>query len=438
MKLRTKLPFVAAAGAASALAWIALADIPVPGAPPAATGIQHVVLITVDGLRGDLLKNLMDTAPAAYPNFNRLRSEGAVTFEARCDYDYSETVPNHVSVVTGRPVLQPAGAPNTVHHGFTANFPAAGATFHTSGNQNIPYKASVFDVAHDNGLSTALFYSKDRISFVDISYNATSGAVDVTGEDNGQDKIDFASVGVSGTTAGTTAMSHLLTHLAANPLPGFTMLHYVDPDKSGHASGWDNATWNTAVANADTALGQLFTWLDAHPVEKATTAIILTADHGGAGNTHTSASQQTNYTIPFMLWGPCFQPGTNAYRYFINRASPGTARPLQTSATLQPLRNADSANLATSLLGLPVVPGSWFQPIFMDPEAQTQLITAQPEAGGIRVAWPAAATAYRLESATDLNGTWTPVTTGITAAGDNLTYFSAGPDSRQYFRLRRD
>lgn len=440
MKLRTTLPFLTATAGASAIAWLALAEIPAPGGPPAGTTIQHVILITVDGLRGDLLKNLMDgpTGAATYPNFNRLRSDGASTFEARCDFDYSETLPNHVSVVTGRPVLQPAGAPNTVHHGFTANFPSAGQTFHTSGNLNIPYKASIFDVVHDNGLSTALFYSKDRISFVDISYNSTTGAPDVTGTDNGPDKIDFASVGVTGTTAGTTAMSHLLTHLATNPLPGFTLLHFVDPDKSGHASGWDNATWNTSVAASDTALGQLFAWLDAHPVEKATTSIVLTADHGGAGSSHNNATQQVNYTIPFFLWGQCFKPGTSAYSYFINRASPGAARPAQADSTLQPLRNADCANLSTALLGLGTVPGSWFQPAFMDPEAQKQLLKAAPEGSGIRVSWPVAAAAYRLESATDINGAWTPVTAGITTQGASLTYLNQEPGGRRFFRLRRD
>ncbi len=439
MKSRSFIPLATAVATASTVAWLALADGPADGGGPAgSTGIQHVILITVDGLRGDLLKNLMDNSPASYPNFNRLRSEGASTFEARCDFDYSETVPNHVSVVTGRPVLQPAGAANTVHHGFTANFPSAGATFHTSGNLNIAYKASIFDVVHDQGLSTALFYSKDRISFVDISYNATSGAPDITGADNGKDKIDFASVGVSGTTAGTTAMSHFLTHLAGNPLPAFTMLHYVDPDKAGHAGGWDNAAWNTSVAGSDTALGQLFTWLDAHPDEKASTAIILTADHGGSGNSHTNAAQQVNYTIPFFLWGPCVRPGTGVYSYVINRGNPAANRPAQTAETLQPLRNADGANLAASLLGLPPVPGSWFLPVFMDPASQTQLLSAQPEGGGIRVTWPAAATAYRLESAADVSGTWTAVTTGITSQGNDLTYLSTDSGDRRFFRLRRD
>ena len=84
------------------------------------------------------------------------------------------------------------------------------------------------------------------------------------------------------------------------------------------------------------------------------------------------------------------------------------------------------------------MPGSWFQPVFLDLESQKKLLAAQPEGSGIRVTWPASASAYRLESATDPAGTWAAVATGITAAGENLTYLSQEPGGRRFFRLRRD
>src|SRR5262245_26590897 len=63
----------------------------------ASAEIQHVIAISVDGLRGDFLQTFVDTAPEEFPNFVRLRNSGASTFNARCDYDFSETVPNHIS-----------------------------------------------------------------------------------------------------------------------------------------------------------------------------------------------------------------------------------------------------------------------------------------------------------------------------------------------------
>lgn len=73
--------------------------------------IEYVIHVTCDGLRADALKGAMDLPAnaAAYPGFRKLIAEGASTFQARCDFDYSETIPNHTGVVTGRPVTEPAG-----------------------------------------------------------------------------------------------------------------------------------------------------------------------------------------------------------------------------------------------------------------------------------------------------------------------------------------
>lgn len=73
--------------------------------------IEYVLHITCDGLRADALKAAIDLPAnaAAYPGFRRLIAQGASTFQARCDFDYSETIPNHTGVITGRPVSEPAG-----------------------------------------------------------------------------------------------------------------------------------------------------------------------------------------------------------------------------------------------------------------------------------------------------------------------------------------
>src|SRR5687768_7844085 len=85
----------------------------------AARGAEHVIHISVDGLRPDFLQNLINAGNA--PNFKRFQTEGAWTNNARTDYTHTITLPNHTSMVTGRPVSQPAGRPNTLHHGWVTN-----------------------------------------------------------------------------------------------------------------------------------------------------------------------------------------------------------------------------------------------------------------------------------------------------------------------------
>src|SRR5262245_53960718 len=121
-----------------------------------ARAAEYVIHISVDGLHPGHLQRVVDAGEA--PNFKRLETEGAWTANARTDFTHTITLPNHTCMLTGRPVLQPDGMPDTVHHGWTFNDNAPRtANLHTSGNQHAGYIASVFDVVHDAGLSTALF-----------------------------------------------------------------------------------------------------------------------------------------------------------------------------------------------------------------------------------------------------------------------------------------
>ncbi|MCY2925946.1 MAG: alkaline phosphatase family protein [Planctomycetota bacterium] len=111
--------------------------------------IQYVICISVDGLGGTYLGKIFNgTAtggPYAIPNFTRLKNEGASTLAAHCDNNNWETLPNHTSILTGRPR---DNSPGFVGHGWSGNSdPAVGQTIHSNKGS---YVASVFDVAHDN------------------------------------------------------------------------------------------------------------------------------------------------------------------------------------------------------------------------------------------------------------------------------------------------
>ena len=82
--------------------------------------------------------------------------------------------------------------------------------------------------------------------------------------------------------------------------------------------------------------------------------------------------------------------------------------PVIAPATQQPLRNIDTANIAMTLLGTPAVTGSYFRPE-MD---YTRVSTTA--AGEVVISWPLYLTGYTLQTASDVNGIWTPVTTPAT------------------------
>ena len=428
--------------------WLCLLVLAAIGLFPATSRseVRHVIAISVDGLRGDFLQTFIDTAPATFPNFVRLRNASAFTYNARCDYGYSITIPDHLCMLTGRPVSTSGGAALSATHGVTSDSPAATDTVHvyaaSSGVNSGPYKASVFDVVHDHGLSTALYLGKDRLSICTRSWNATNGALDVTGADNGRNKVDtFQLVEASGNATATPGMVNALVAAIQNStLRNFTFLHIADTDYAGHSGNWSTAVgsaYRNGIITADGWLGQILNALEGNASLAGKVAIMLTADHGGGGggflNAHTMAGYQENFTIPFFLSAPGLPGGSNLYGAFENRAAPvATSRPFYTDAS-QPVRNGDVANLATALLGLPPVPGSLIRPELKRPLTITR--------GGnfITVAWPSYLTGHTLEYIDDLNGTtWTTVTSGIAeAAGQKSHTFTYPPPDRRHFRLRR-
>lgn len=405
-----------------------------------AAPVSHVIHISLDGLGAKYLEFYVTNAPAQFPNFIRLRDQGASTFNARCDYDISETVPNHASMFTGRPVMQPAGAPNTTHHGYSLNIPGPGDTFHASGNPNVPYKTSFFDVAHDYGLSTALYAGKARLSICDRSYDTTNGAIDTTEVDNGRDKIDFSSVAdVSGASI-ANEINTVLQDLTNAAPKRYSFIHIAEPDITGHSAGWGSVSWSNAVRMVDTQLGRIIDAVNLNPLLSNQTVLIVSADHGGGGvnrMAHTEAYHITNYTIPFFLWGLTIPAGTNVYSLFSNRADPGTNR-TDYSTQPQPLRNADGGNIALTLLGLPPIPGSFYLPAFKAPEVALAIARFEEQLG---VFWSDPSDAYALEAADVLgaNANWQTITEGISAIDTVRVYTlqNASQNTARFFRLTK-
>lgn len=309
------------------------------GAQPGDT-VRYVIHVSVDGLRADAVRQL---GPRGAPHFWRLRIEGAFTENARTDYDYTVTLPDHTCELTSRAVLGPEG------HGVTFN----GDDPRTLEQVHGSYVAGVFDVAHDNGLTTGLYASKSKFAIFDRSWNEVNGAQDVTGSDNGRDKIDVY-VNDSNTAA---LFDAFIANMKAAPY-GYSFVHLADPDEAGHAYGWESAEYLVAIRKVDGLLGRIFDLVDGDSRFPNRTYLVITADHGGTGTNHSDAANPADYTIPLYVWGPGIPAGGDLYRLNPStRLDPGSGRPNYTSAP-QPIRNGEAANMSLDLLGLPHVGGS--------------------------------------------------------------------------------
>jgi len=317
---------------------------------PAGAGSQpfdHVVIVSVDGLRSDAL---IAAPRETIPNFRRLM-KGPHTLNARTDPTQTVTAPNHICMVTGRSVTGPAG------HGWIVNEPLPGSLLR---GKDHAYFAGIFDVAHDHGLHTAFFGGKIKFSLFDRTWDGEHGAPDTTGPDDGRDKLD--AFFLSG------AQNHI-TDAALKDLAGgfprsLVFIHYPGPDGAGHRFGWNltaGSPYMQSVAAVDKELGRVLDAIDSDPALKGRTALLLTADHGGGGPllSHYNIHLWINYIIPFLVWAGEDGPAADLYRLNPGtRRDPGISNPATGAPGPPPIRNGEIGNLGLQLLGLPAIPGS--------------------------------------------------------------------------------
>lgn len=321
---------------------------------------EYVIVISVDGMGSEYVKPLLIPGGSnEMKTFKRFQAEGSGTLNARDDANYAITLPNHVTMMTGR------GVAGTTGHNWTSNTdPPVTATL--AGNKG-SYVASGFDVAHDNGLRTGIWSGKSKFNLFQQSYNVTNGAPDLTGTDNGRDKIDYDKVVAGISAAALTAdFTNQMTVAPCN----FVFIHYQDPDATGHSSGWSTDPTSPFAATlkaVDTQIGVILQLVESRNQLNGKTTIILTADHGGHGTTHGDVTNPLDYIIPFYAWGAGVTTGGDLYAMnATNRTAPGAAsNPPYTGN--QPVRNGEAANLALDLLGLEPVPGSTISNVRVTP-----------------------------------------------------------------------
>lgn len=252
------LIFAAVAGCAAPVGLVA-AD-PADEARPASDGGgRRVLVISVDGLRPDLLLR----APA--PNMRSMLRDGSFTFWALTTKE-SYTLPSHVSMLTG--VIPD-------RHGVTWNDHIEEAY------PNVP---TLFTLAKQHGYTTALAVGKTKF-------------VALTPPQSLDWKFQPMDEPIPDHRVADETIEILREHR-----PGVMFVHFAGVDNVGHARGWGSPEHIAAIAEADAALGKVLDALDDLNLRRRT-LIILTSDHGGAGREHRPGDPRSRH-VPWIATGP--------------------------------------------------------------------------------------------------------------------------------------
>jgi predicted AlkP superfamily pyrophosphatase or phosphodiesterase len=259
--------------------------------------VEHVVIISIDGLRPD--RALL----ADMPNLRSLLKQGTYTFWAKTTA-VSITLPSHTSMLTG---VTPQ------KHGI-------------EWNRDLPFKEpvypvvpTIFEMASKAGYTTALVAGKSKFSALCKPGTVTWAFVASEAKGSNEEVVINA------------------VKIIEEKKPDLLFVHFPDVDTVGHAKGWGSAEQLACIEKTDRQLGELFAALERVGL-RASTFLIVTSDHGGAGLTHGPDDARSRH-IPWIATGPGVRKNFD----------------LTSSAALE-VRTEDTCATACYVLGLPQAP----------------------------------------------------------------------------------
>jgi arylsulfatase A-like enzyme len=242
------------------------AALPLGAAKPVAA-VRHAIIISADGMRPDVMLR------ARTPNIRRLMEAGAFTMWART-VPQSVTLPSHTSMLTG---VTPE------RHRVLWN--------EDIGGQNYPKVPTIFEVAKNAGLTTAMVTGKSKFAAL-----ARPGSV------------DWANVATAtDDEVGSRAAAMIREHK-----PDVLVVHFPGADGAGHSKGWGSLEQIAAIEAVDRSIGLLLEAVEQQQ-RADSTVIIFSADHGGAGRSHGPNDPRSRH-IPWICVGPGLQKGYDLTR----------------------------------------------------------------------------------------------------------------------------
>jgi hypothetical protein len=266
--------------------------------------VEHVVIVSIDGLRPDCALR------AEMPVLRGMLREGAFTFWAKTTA-VAITLPSHVSMVTG---VTPQ------KHGIHWNeeLPLSAAYY--------PKVPTVMELAARVGYRTALVAGKRKFSTLDKPGTLTDA---------------FLPPGEKGDNAMVAAAA---VKIIEAHQPAVMFIHFPDVDTVGHDKGWGSPEQIAAIEKTDGQLGEILAALQRAGLRDST-VIIVSTDHGGAGLTH-GADDERSRRIPWIITGPGVRKNFDLARI----------------STLE-VRTEDTAATACWLLGLRLLPNLDGRPV---------------------------------------------------------------------------
>ena len=229
--------------------------------------IEHVVIISIDGLRPDRL--LLADAPVIHA----MVKEGAYTFWAKTTA-VAITLPSHVSMLTGMTPYK---------HGIEWNgdLPFSAPVY--------PLYPTIFETAKLGGYTTAMVTGKSK--FGPLTKPGTLDYIFMP-EKNLETDAPVADAAVK-----------VIRELK----PDLLFVHFPAVDRNGHQFGWGSPEQLAAIGLADVAVGRVVAALEEMGLKKST-LIIVTSDHGGQGKIHGADDARSRH-IPWIASGPGVLPG---------------------------------------------------------------------------------------------------------------------------------
>ncbi len=221
---------------------------------------RRVLILSIDGLRPDAI------TLAPMPTLLKLIESSAYSLSAQT-IRLSATLPAHASMLSGL-------CPNK--HG-------------VDWNDYLPEKefalgTDLFDIAHAAGMQTAMFVGKEKLRQI-----TEPTSIDIFQFINDRDLI---------------VTENLIQNFPAD----FRLLfiHFATTDDMGHVYGWLSGEQLSVIYRADQAIEKILAELDSREIRDET-LIIITADHGGLGDSHTSGYPE-DMTIPWIANGSGIVP----------------------------------------------------------------------------------------------------------------------------------